>query len=243
MDRNQLDLLKAPFSLEEILERQGSHGRVLKYIQTHSVITRLNEALEGDWSFHIVDHFVREDISEVIVIGKLVVGEIVKMNVGSSSLTRNRQTGEIVSLGDSLKGAASDALKRCSTLLSLGHQLYRSEETVTTHQAVQHSEPPPPTRQSPAPSHGRLHHNTRSHPPQHSRTGTQEQPGSTSRISQKQHSYLLKLASDQGMSKQDLNQQCQNQFGVVLDFISRQDASSLIDQLRQGEQTYGGDVA
>ena len=38
------------------------------YVEGHSVIQRLNEALEGAWSFEIVQHEVRED--EVLVLGQ-----------------------------------------------------------------------------------------------------------------------------------------------------------------------------
>ena len=51
------------------------------------------------------------------------------------------------------------------------------------------------------------------------------------RISSKQHKYILDIIKDQGMTKSQLNQQCVQAYGSVLAHISRNDASSLIDEL------------
>ena len=80
---------------------------MLDYVEGHSVIQRLNEALEGAWSFEIVQHEVRED--EVLVLAKLSAEGIVKMTFGVSQVTRERESGALVSLGDDLKAAATDA--------------------------------------------------------------------------------------------------------------------------------------
>jgi hypothetical protein len=46
----------------------------------------------------------------------------------SSQITRKKDSGEVISLGDDLKAAATDALKKAATLLGVGLHLY-SEET------------------------------------------------------------------------------------------------------------------
>ena len=43
----------------------------------------------------------------------------------------------------------------------------------------------------------------------------------------------MNLAKDAGLTKSQLNQQCIQTFGSVLDYISRKDASTLIESLRQ----------
>ena len=65
MNREQLE---RPFAPAQIRQRKGRNG-LLDYVEGHSVIQRLNEALEGAWSFEIVQHEIRED--EVLVLGKL----------------------------------------------------------------------------------------------------------------------------------------------------------------------------
>lgn len=212
MDSEQLSALQRPFSPEEIRQREGSFGKTLDYLETHTVIQRLNEALGGDWSFHVVEHMVREDISEVIVVGKLIADEIVKMQIGSAALKRNRQSGELVCLGDDLKAAASDALKKCATLLGVGLQLYRSEE--------------PQRETSPTVNAGGGHS-----PAVQSPTSTPSQ----GRLSAKQHQLILKLAAEAGLGKDELNRHCQQQYGCVVDFLGKTEASRLIEALFSGK--------
>ena len=51
------------------------------------------------------------------------------------------------------------------------------------------------------------------------------------RITVKQHKYILKLSLERGRSKKELNEHCLKAFGVSVDYLSRADASSLIDQM------------
>ena len=115
------ELLEKPFAPAQIRQRKGRNG-MLDYVEGHTVIHRLNEALDAEWSFEIVHHEVREE--EVLVIGKFSAGAVVKMAFGGSQITRERESGSAVSLGDDLKAAATDALKKCATFLGVGLHLY-----------------------------------------------------------------------------------------------------------------------
>ena len=115
------ELLEKPFAPEQIRQRKGRNG-LLDYVEGHSVIQRLNEALEGAWSFEIVHHEVREE--EVVVIGRLSAGGIVKMAFGGSQVTRERESGALISISDDLKAASTDAMKKCATFLGVGLHLY-----------------------------------------------------------------------------------------------------------------------
>jgi hypothetical protein len=95
------------------------------YLEGHAVIQRLNDALDADWSFEITEHHILQD--EVLVKARLTTGTIAKTQFGSSQITRNKKTGDLVSLGDDLKAAATDALKKAATLLGVGLHLYESE--------------------------------------------------------------------------------------------------------------------
>ena len=44
-------LLEKHFEPEQIKQREGSFGKTLDYIEAHSVIQRLNDAFDGEWSF------------------------------------------------------------------------------------------------------------------------------------------------------------------------------------------------
>ena len=113
---DMLDVLTEPFAASDIKTRKGPGGKTLSYVDTPLVIQRLNAGFDGDWSFRIVSHEVTE--TEVVVLGELEAGGIVKQQFGSK--TRE----ERVPLGDTAKAAASDAVKKCSTLLGVGLELY-----------------------------------------------------------------------------------------------------------------------
>ncbi len=114
-------LLEKPFEPGQIRQRKGRNG-LLDYVEGHSVIRRLNEALDGAWSFEIVQHEIREE--EVVVIGRLTAENVVKMAFGGSQITRERESGTAISLGDDLKAASTDAMKKCATFLGVGLHLY-----------------------------------------------------------------------------------------------------------------------
>ena len=106
MNREQLE---KPFAPAQIRQRKGRNG-LLDYVEGHSVIQRLNDALEGKWSFEIVHHEIREEA--VLVLGKLTTENVVKTAFGTSQVTRERESGKAISVGDDLKAASTDAVRR-----------------------------------------------------------------------------------------------------------------------------------
>jgi len=115
-------LLEEPFDKKLIRQRKGNFGATLDYIEAHVVIQRLNDALDGEWSFEIVEYTQLED--EVVVLGRLSACGIVKQQFGSSKVTRAKGSDDSLCIGDDLKSAASDALKKTATLLGVGLHLY-----------------------------------------------------------------------------------------------------------------------
>jgi len=196
-------LLEQPFGPEEIKHRDGSFGQTLAYVPGHTVIERLNQAFESLWSFEVTAHEIHQD--EVIIIGKLSAENIIKTQFGSSRITKARETGEIVSLADDLKSAATDALKKCATLLGVGLHLYADK---------------------PAPGTGTS---------KKGNGGDNSQSGNggngNGRLTSKQHSFLLKLANERGMTKKELNDQCVATYGSVADYLTRQSASAMIESM------------
>jgi len=114
------EILCRPFPPEAIKQREGQGGKMLSYLETHIVIERLNEGCDA-WSFEVVNHHVYD--TEVVVVGKLTADGVTKMAFGGSAITVNH-AGAVVSVADDLKAAASDALKKCATLLGVGLELY-----------------------------------------------------------------------------------------------------------------------
>ncbi|MEE2708261.1 MAG: Rad52/Rad22 family DNA repair protein [Gemmatimonadota bacterium] len=117
-----LEHLVRPFSSDQVKQRTTPLGYTVDYIETPTVITRMNEAFQGEWSFKILDHKLLEDV--VVVLGELTAGGITKQQFGTCELSHEGEEGVLFSLGDGMKAAASDALKKCATLFGLGLQLY-----------------------------------------------------------------------------------------------------------------------
>jgi hypothetical protein len=65
------------------------------------------------------------------------------MQFGKSGITRSTKDNAIVSLGDDLKAAATDALKKCATLFGVGLHLYFDDG------AKQAAPPPTPAKPEP----------------------------------------------------------------------------------------------
>lgn len=142
------ELLEKEFDKEQIKTRRGNYGKEIDYVETAAVIKRLNDAIDGDWSFEVMEHIIQEN--DVAVLGKLSTNGVIKMQWGSRKIGKNRITKEIICLGDDLKAAASDSLKKAASLLGCGLHIYtdddleplvpvtnKSEEKITQEQLAQ----------------------------------------------------------------------------------------------------------
>jgi len=215
-------LLEQPFAKELLKTRKGTFGKPFTYVEGAEYIRRLNEAFEGDWSFEVVEHQTLD--TEVVVLGKLVAGSVTKMAFGGSSVTVSRE-GEIISIADDLKAAATDALKKASSLLGVGLHLY-SEPTDTTSGRN--------GRCSPAPRRG----NGNGRGNDNGRTATNGNGGD--RLTQKQLSCIWGMARSLGRSVEDVRQHTVNAYGAQPEQMSKGDASNLITELGEALSQIGG---
>ena len=222
------ELLEKPFDPNQIKQREGGFGKMLEYVPGHSVIQRLNDAFEAKWSFEIVRFDMLEDKDEVIVLGKLTANGIVKSQFGSSRITKARETGEVISLADDLKAAATDAIKKCATLMGVGLHLYNNDGNLIGKQQNSTNHSAGSNANNGYSRNDRNREGNGGNGGNRSRSHNDQGNG---KISAKQHKYILDLIKEQGMSKSQLNQQCVQAYGSVLAHISRNDASSLIDEL------------
>jgi len=210
------ELLEKPFEREQIRQRQGRNG-MLDYVEGHSVIQRLNDALESAWSFEITHHELKDD--EVIVLGRLTAGTISKMAFGTSQVTRERDSRQPISFGDDLKSASTDALKKCATFLGVGLHLYAEKPLAASMPRPGHSgigQPPSAeravaatTRAGPSPTNG--------HRPE----------GATER----QLETILKIGRARGLRPADLEGMSTRAFGRRPGQLTRTEASTLIKEL------------
>ena len=139
------EILERQFPTELIRRRSGRNGDEVVYLEASTVVARLNEAFAGEWSFVVEKHEVLAD--EVIVLGRLSAGAVGKSAFGSSAVTRAREGGKAVSLGDDLKAAATDSLKKAATLLGVGLNLHvQPEPTPRTRVPERELAPVPSTK-------------------------------------------------------------------------------------------------
>lgn len=209
MDHEKLRVLSRPFT--DIKTRPGRNGGAISYIEGHAIVQRLNEAFGGDWSFKVMEHQVLE--GEVVVLGEVRAGEMVKQAFGGSEVTRTRD-GKVVSIADDLKSAATDALKKAATLLGVGLHLYGPEEVA---QPVASKAPSAGPKLVPAAK------------PQEEG----EEPGvpDANRLTRKQAEFIAKLARTNGLSKAEVDELARGRYGKSSSYLTVREASDFIKVL------------
>lgn len=143
--------LSSPFPPEMERElRKG--GTSLTYIPVSEVITRLNKVLGVEaWSMRIIscerDRIDADFIVAHVTLDAILVndkGEHVMVHrdgIGGQKIKRTKQ-GDIVDLGDEMKGAVSDALKKAAQTLGIGLYLARSEDAMEIEEVIAASQAP-----------------------------------------------------------------------------------------------------
>jgi len=193
------------------------------------VIQRLNEALEGAWSFEIVQHEVREE--EVVVIGRLTTEGITKMAFGGSQVMRERESGALISISDDLKVASTDAMKKCATFLGVGLHLYAEtpiggRASVWRGPIAPHSPVPAPSPPARTPVNG-----TRPHPGGQPGNGRPSNGHANGSITARQLDAIWKVGRAKGLDLEAVGHMSLRVFNRKPDAPTRDEASRLIKEL------------
>ena len=143
--------LSEPFppEMEKTLSKSGTR---LTYIPVSEVINRLNKVLGADrWSYEIIS-CLRDAIDPDYIVAHVRLtwhtgaaepcSAIFRDGYGGQKIKRTKQ-GDIVDLGDEMKGAVSDALKKAAQTLGIGLYLARSEEAMDIEEAMDAVQQPP----------------------------------------------------------------------------------------------------
>ena len=207
------ELLEKPFPQEQIKQRIGTHGTVLDYVEGHTVIKRLNDAFDGKWSFEILRCKILEKEDEVVVLGRLSAEGVVKCQFGSSRITRAKDSGQIISLSDDLKAAATDSLKKCATMLGVGLYLYNGDKSLHDLELKKSAK-------------------GRSEPPLNKRTPENGGNGQ-GRITNRQLNYIVNLGRSLGLTSKDLDDESLKLYGAKVAYLTVSEASAFIDILKQ----------
>ncbi len=162
LNTDQLNFLFKKTPKEHIYERPAKGGGKWKYVTGTRIKKVLNLMFGWDWDF-IVDKFdIKIEVKQVIVLGRLAVRtaghEIIKMQFGRADIkfkteTRKDDKGNVImekdnygkmkpkrfpttqplDLGNDLKAATTDALKKCASELGIASDVYAPNEFKAIH--------------------------------------------------------------------------------------------------------------
>ncbi len=116
-------LIQVATPAEFIRERPGKGGKTFHYIEGGYVIARLNQIFSPiGWDFDVVNQQIEPN--EVIIRGRLTIKDFkTGFSIGKTRTgTKERMAG--ISLGDTIKAAETDSLKKCASHLGIGLDVY-----------------------------------------------------------------------------------------------------------------------
>lgn len=112
--------------------RPAKGGGQWTYVSGSYMKKQLNILFGWNWDFEIVSEQILIDAGEVVVKGKLTCrangNSIVKMQYGNKDIMFKRGTQIPLSIGNDLKAAATDALKKCAAELGIAQDVYAPDE-------------------------------------------------------------------------------------------------------------------
>jgi hypothetical protein len=213
-------LLEKPFEPSQIKQRQGNFGHILDYVEGHVVTSRLNEAFDGNWTFEIVKYRILKDTDEVLVLGKLTAEGVTKMAFGSKEIERSKDSKTIISLGDDLKAASTDALKKAASLLGVGLYLYSDQRP---NGKPEESRGEPSHKEAPT-------GNEKNQPmPKNEPSSSGDNGG---RLTNKQLAMIFAVGKSKGLQTKDIKDKALATFSKNLNFLTKAEASTYINALQ-----------
>lgn len=124
-----LTVLNAKTPKDKIKTRPGRGGKSFSYVETGYVIKQLDKAFNHLWEWEIVEEKVGE--TQVWVKGRLTAWlapgfSIKKEAYGGSDIKKSNDL--VIDIGDDLKSASSDALKKSASMLGIASDVYFPNE-------------------------------------------------------------------------------------------------------------------
>lgn len=142
LNTRQLQLLNSKTPARFKRTRKGKGGSNWEYVTGGYVKKVLNLMFGWDWDFEVVEHKFDLQTKQAYVLGKLTVRipeneenepfkqyrKIVKMQFGRADIKIKQADGLPLDIGNDLKSATTDALKKCASELGIASDIYQSEE-------------------------------------------------------------------------------------------------------------------
>lgn len=130
LNSDQLKMILKKTPKQYLKKRPAKGGGQWDYVTGGYVKKCLNLLFGWQWSFEIIESQVQFD--EVIVLGRLTcktpVGEIIKMQYGNKDIAYKKNTKDPLSIGNDMKAAATDALKKCASEIGIAADIYNKED-------------------------------------------------------------------------------------------------------------------
>lgn len=113
-----------------VFRRPGKGGGQWEYVTGTYVEKVLNYAFGWDWSFEVKEHGREGNL--VWVLGKLTIhssngNSLIKEQFGRADVKKSKTGGDL-DFGNDMKAAATDALKKCASLMGVASDIYGKEE-------------------------------------------------------------------------------------------------------------------
>lgn len=135
LNENQLAQILKATPKQYVKTRPAKGGGTWDYVTGGYVRKCLNIMFGWDWDFEVIDHIIEH--GEVVVKGRLTcrVGgrSIVKMQFGNKDIMYKKQVSENgekipLSIGNDLKAASTDCLKKCAAEIGIASDIYNKED-------------------------------------------------------------------------------------------------------------------
>lgn len=112
--------------------RPAKGGGTWTYVSGSYMKKQLNMLFGWNWDFEIVSEQILTEAGEVVVKGKLTCrsngNTIVKMQYGNKDIMFKKGTTIPLSIGNDLKAAATDALKKCAAEIGIAQDVYAPQD-------------------------------------------------------------------------------------------------------------------
>jgi len=132
LNQNQLGHLLKKTPAKYIKKRPAKGGGDWNYVTGGYVKKCLNLMFGWNWDFEIVSEEILLEAKQVIVKGKLTCrtngNTIIKMQFGCKDIMFRKGTNTPLNVGNDMKAAATDCLKKCAAEIGIAADVYNPEE-------------------------------------------------------------------------------------------------------------------
>lgn len=132
LNKEQLNTLLMGTPKDHIYERPAKGGGKWTYVTGVYVKKVLNILFGWDWDFEVQEFEYNLSAKQCIVLGKLTVRTkghtVIKNQFGRADIKFRKGTEIPLDLGNDLKAATTDALKKCASELGVASDIYGANE-------------------------------------------------------------------------------------------------------------------